>query len=217
MHDKGIILAHLKLNVEPNVNKILEEISSILEHSLETGTETSFLTSYPNLDITKFNKDTGEIIKGSIPGYKVISLTTSEDALSKYGFNSFRDTMPDKAWNWIANLPETKKAVESLPFDEYYIVKVISLDPGGIGIPHTDSKSPTGTSLTIELLDGGVKLNIFYNGKCYSPSSNIFYFDDSVLHGVEQITTKRIVMRIHGKLNDTWQDFIDHSQLNVYR
>jgi hypothetical protein len=196
-----------ELDIPFDRDAIHKEIASLLQLSLETGPHKKFKEHFaPNIDITYFD-ETG-IKPGSVQGYRVLSLTVSQQEHAEFGFNFLRHTMKEHEWQWRDGLEKTRQFVDSLPFSEYYIVKLIYLPAGGVGVTHSDSNYGEQTdSISIQISDGGTKLQIFTDDGVIEPEVGCFIFDDSFLHGTGTAHTDRIVLRVHGKFRDDIDTF----------
>lgn len=183
--------------------RLEQEVSQYIPDMIESGPAKRFKDVYaPCIDVSHF--DGNKIIKGSVKGHSVYSLTyVPELEYSGYGFNMFRSAMESQSWNWRPNLDYTRSVVESLPMDWYRIVKVLYLPKGGAGVRHTDSNFDDNDSITLEILQGGVLLNIYPDNEKepIQPSTRCFFFDDGVLHGVGTPISSRLLLRVHGKLS----------------
>lgn len=183
-------------------DRMAAEVLPYKAEMFESGPSRRYKEEFaPDVDVTYFEGT--EVVKGSVHGYSVYSLTHSPDLKgSGYGLNHLRPMMGAYDWEWRPGLEYTKKVVDSLPFEWYSIVKVIYLPAGGAGVRHTDSTFDMNDSITLELMQGGTVLNIYpqTSDEVVHPTTRCFFFDDSVLHGVDTPTSDRLLLRVHGRL-----------------
>ena len=185
-----------------DTERILKECEPYFDQMLEVGNNLVFKKQYANdIDVT-YSDEKGKITQGSVPGYKVISLTyTPEVRNSGWGFNFLRKTMMNHTWYWRDGLEYTKSILDQMPFKKYYIVKLLFLPAGGHGVIHTDTSEFTSHSVSLELKNADCSLEIYHNGQTHRPQSDYFIFDDTVLHGAGSVQSDRILFRIHGELD----------------
>lgn len=200
MRPLNFFYCDLKKTFEVNTNLLLEELFPYISDSLETGPYVKYKNLYANdMDITHTTDE--KIIKGKLKGYSVLSLTETDLQYSTYGFNVLRKVMHNHEWKWKKNLNYTKQIVDSMPFKKYYIVKLITLPAGGIGVKHKDTEEFINHSITLEIFSKINKMKIYYENSEYETSSDYFIFDDRVLHGTGCVEHDRMVLRIHGELD----------------
>lgn len=207
--------ANLKKNIDIDKTRIISECQHYINESLEVGNHISFKEKYANdIDVTYVN-DFGRVTKGTVPGYKVISLTyTPEIKNSIWGFNFLRKNMSNHNWIWRDGLEYTKYIIDSMPFKNYYIVKLLFLPENGHGVIHTDCNEFLSHSISLELKNANCNLKIYHNNKTFEINSDYFIFDDTVLHGAGSVSADRLLLRIHGELDlEKLEDHIDKDSI----
>ena len=126
-------------------------------------------------------------------------------------------------WEWRDDLwvPNIQSAIDYLPFEYITTVRCISLPPNSVGVIHADSgrimnqnyfESGMG-SLTINVDDGGG--NLYFEDE-YGEERMVdesqftaWHFDDSAPHCVTKTKSRRIQLRIFGKLKYSYKDILD--------
>lgn len=108
-------------------------------------------------------------------------------------------------WNSQFDIPYTRSLVEALPLKRVDVVRVMSLPPGGLGPVHVDCKDDSPwehdgiVSISLLLQDGGVPMRFQSDdGAVYDVNDDAFFFKDCAPHGVPQVKTRRLLLRING-------------------
>ena len=144
--------------------------------------------------------------------WKGTSLTYRNDlkTASNTGAYRFRNNAIDAEWDWREDIavPYIRQLVESLQFVRLHTVRVFWLNAGSIGMVHNDDPTQTyykdkGFSLTLNLKSGGSPL-VFLNGDQRHDvhPGKCFIFKDDCWHGVPQVSSTRMQIRINGVIDE---------------
>ena len=125
---------------------------------------------------------------------------------TKYGSVRFR-TMKDWIWDDSLDIPYTKEVISRLPYKELNVVRLMVIEPGGFGPLHKDDfdddlwEKNDIVSTTITISHGGSPLKFVHNDKMIDVKDDVFFFKDSVYHGVPPVKSQRMILRINGKVD----------------
>ncbi len=128
-----------------------------------------------------------------------------------------------KPWDWRndLNLPLTKAVIDRLPLEYLLTVRCILQQAPAIGVVHKDNGTKGNQefynagfgSITLNICSGGANLwflNTKDQKKYMIDEANYkcWHFDDSNLHCTTEVTDLRIQLRIFGKLNQPYINFL---------
>ena len=152
---------------------------------------------------------------------------TYHDERSRYESWDYHRTIPlwvehQQPWIWRDDLqiPYTKSIIEMLPFEHVTTVRCIIQTPPSIGVIHADSGKKMNQkyyadgngSITLNILSGGANLYVETDtGEKMIDESKwkVWHFDDSHPHCTTETKTKRIQLRVFGKLESDYKTFLD--------
>lgn len=174
------------------------------------------------------------LVRGSYNTFQMLNLTYQPELAdsqqeSWQGSLKNNDRMPlwikyQRPWSWRPdlNIPYTKQIIEKLPMDFFLTVRCIVQSPPSIGVVHKDAGTKMNTaffengfgSVTLNICAGGTNLWFLSSrdGKKYQieeSNHKCWHFDDSNLHCTSESTGLRIQLRVFGKLNKPYLEFLD--------
>lgn len=200
-----------KLNFSYDKEKVKDEI---LQHDLINIPATKEFLSLRPFDlvdpslyenVTTFSGR--GVVEGKIPSWKGYSFTEIPgDILSSYGGNLSRLKSDNWVWKASANAPYIKEIVDCLGFTQVQNVRAMVIDPPGFGPVHNDLPPESNyfdnhVSVTLNVADGGECLVAMIDNKLIEINSDCFLFRDDCWHGVRQVSSRRIQLRINGMVN----------------
>lgn len=156
------------------------------------------------------------IIAGEIPSWKGYSFTEIPgDSFSSFGGNLSRLKTDKWVWKKDSNAPYIKELINQLGFEQVQNVRVMMIDPPGFGPVHNDLPPSSNyfenhVSVTLNISDGGQPLVAMLDNKLIElGKDDAFIFRDDCWHGVRQVSSQRIQLRINGIVNqETLSKFI---------
>lgn len=144
------------------------------------------------------------IREGTIPSWHGYSFTHVPGVpFSQYGGNAARIQHEQWQWKPHARCDYIKEITEQLGFTQVQNVRAMLLDPPGFGPVHCDL--PPGSdyyqrhvSVTLNVQSGGQPLIAEIGGVQQAIDAPCFMFRDDCWHGVGQVSSRRIQLRING-------------------
>jgi len=206
-------IRYSKLNFSYDKDAVSKEI--LQHHLTDIPPIKQYLNSRPFdlVDKTLYDQVTvltaQGIEHGILPSWKGYSFThVPGDQISGYGGNLSR--LKHEKWEWKpdANCDYIKKIVDRLGFINIQNVRAMLLSPPGFGPVHTDVP-PDSTyydnhvSVTLNVDNGGMPLVAMIDGSLKEFNDDCFVFRDDCWHGVGQVTSQRIQLRINGTIDET--------------
>jgi hypothetical protein len=145
---------------------------------------------------------------GILPSWQGYSFThVPGDQMSRYGGNLSR--LEHEKWEWKsdANCEYIKEIVDRLGFINIQNVRAMLLSPPGFGPVHNDVPPKTSyydkhISITLNVADGGMPLVAMIDGSLKEYNDDCFIFQDNCWHGVGQVSSQRIQLRINGTVDE---------------
>ena len=152
---------------------------------------------------------------------------TYHDERSRYESWDYQRTIPlwvehQQPWKFRddLNIPYTITVIEQLPFEYVTTVRCILQSPPSIGVIHADSGKKMNQqyyadgngSITINVLAGGANLWVETDtGEKMIDESKwkVWHFDDSNPHCTTETNSRRIQLRVFGKLKSDYKTFLD--------
>lgn len=110
----------------------------------------------------------------------------------------------DEDWQWRPGLKVIPETLARLPLATINNVRVISIPEGGFLPVHRDAFDDAYwesgyTTLTLQLLTGGVPLMAWIDGRVCEIDAPAFFFRDSVPHGTPVTKSRRLGLRVSGR------------------
>jgi hypothetical protein len=204
-------LRYAKLDYHYDQARVREEI---LAHSfVDIPASQQFLSArtFDLVDPSLYDQVTvvqgQEILHGTLPSWQGYSFThIPGDRMSSYGGN--RSRLGSEQWQWKpqAQCDYIKQITEDLGFTSVQNVRAMSLKPPGFGPVHNDLPFSSDyysdhISVTLNIESGGQPLTAMIDGQIREFNDSCFLFRDDCWHGVGQVTSQRIQLRINGQVD----------------
>jgi hypothetical protein len=137
-------------------------------------------------------------------GYNFTRVVDNPDI--KSGIIPIREKHEHWEWQPELNLPYLKSLVEGLGFTQFRTIKLYTLEPMHFVPVHADSSTAyyeNNISATFGIDNGGTMLTTHDKRRLYKIESDCFIFRDDCWHGTGEATSKRILVRISGKADES--------------
>lgn len=204
-------IRYANLNFSYDKEKVKEEIFQHTFFDIPAAQQYLDLRPFDLVDPSLYRKVSvltpQGILEGEIPSWKGYSFTEiPNDMMSQFGSNLSRIKSDDWVWKKNANAPYIQSLVKELGFLKVQNVRAMIIDPPGFGPVHTDLPPNSNyfnnhVSVTLSISDGGQLLTAMLDGELKELGSDCFLFRDDCWHGVKQVTSQRVQLRINGIVN----------------
>ncbi len=207
-----IRFANLKLDYDPE--KIKAEIDNIkdfydlcsTENILTEQWRIPLFTDEQIQNTTVYSANLNKIIHKKYPGWKGCSFThLEENPASKTGASKIRNNNIKSRWLWREDLkiPYIRSLVDSLDFKILHTVRLLMIPANSIGLVHQDDQGAyykqRGFSITLNVHSGGSPIVFIEDEKIHEAwPDKCHIFRDDCWHGIPQVQSTRIQIRING-------------------